>query len=57
MNIREFPVFLSPCAPTPLYPITCQTRIQRMKDEYAGVVNDAAARIRAKVPANLIGKF
>lgn len=28
-----------------------------MKDEYAGVVNDAAARIRAKVPANLIEKF
>ncbi|MDD5142414.1 DNA double-strand break repair nuclease NurA [Methanoregula sp.] len=28
-----------------------------MKDEYAGAVNEAAGRIRAKVPGDLIGKF
>lgn len=28
-----------------------------MKDEYAGAVNEAAGRIRSKVPGDLIGKF
>ena len=43
--------------PTPLYPITCHISNQRMNDAYAGAVKEAAGRIRATVPANLVEKF
>src|SRR5208337_3914996 len=43
--------------PHPLISHYCQTRIQRMNDEYAGAVNEAVGRIRATIPADLAGKF
>src|SRR5512137_100551 len=48
---------VSPHLPPPYIPLHAKLAFNGMKDEYAGAVKEAAGRIRATVPKDLVEKF